>query len=366
MQQKKRKDKNGDLMISYNEFVNQIMKELKTALPAELRDADITARQIDKLQGESYYGITVHPKDSIIGVSLDLRDEYEAFLKGTAFKEVLGNVADAIESGISRSPEISLEDLTNYDSLRDKLMIQVIPIAGNEGMLKTVPHTDHEDISIVYRFVFNTDSLGMASTLISNQMLDHLGITKQQLHADALVNAPERFPVSLRSMQEIISEMIGVDSDLMPGEQGAMYMATCNKGMNGAGCIFYPEFMNQAAEKLGGDFFILPSSVHEVILLHDDGFMNYKDLEGMVREVNSSQVQPKDRLSNSVYHYDSKNQVFEKADKYEERKQESLSGKRQDLGKKQSLMEKLDARKKDAAALDSGRKTQHMSLSAEL
>lgn len=352
-------------MIGYNDFVNQIMEELKTVLPAELKEANITARQIDKLQGESYYGITVQPKDSIIGVSLDLKNEYESFRSGASFKEVLSNVAGAVESGVSRSPEISLNDITNYDALKDKLMIQVVPVSGNEDMLKTVPHTDFEDISIVYRVVFNTDSLGMASALITNPMLDHFGITKLQLHSDAITNAPENFPVSLRSMQEVISEMIGVDADMMPGEQGAMYIATCNKGMNGAGCIFYPDFMNQAAEKLGGDFYILPSSVHEAILLHDDGLMNYKELEAMVRDVNSSQVDPKDRLSNSVYHYDSKHQIFEKADKFAERKQEEVYEKKTDLGKKPSLMEKLDARKREAAALDSGRKPQHTSLSAE-
>lgn len=84
----------------------------------------------------------------------------------------------------------------------------------------------------------------------------------------------------------------------------------------------YREFVDQAAEKLGGDFFVLPSSVHEVILLLDKREMSVRELETMVQEINQAEVQPADRLSDSVYHYDAKERLLE------------------------SLMQKLDAKKK--------------------
>lgn len=183
--------------------------------------------------------------------------------------------------------------------MKDKLMVQVVPTAGNEEMLAGIPHVEQEDMSLVYRFVIETNEQGSATTLVTNQMLENYGISAEQLHADAMANAPEQFPASVRSMQEVLAEIMGIEPEMMPGEPGGMYVVTCNQGVNGAGCIFYPEFMDQAAEKLGGDFFVLPSSVHEVILLPDTGDMSFHELESMVQEINATEVQPADRLSDS-------------------------------------------------------------------
>lgn len=83
----------------------------------------------------------------------------------------------------------------------------------------------------------------------------------------------------------------------------------------------YEEFKEQMleAERVGGDFYILPSSIHEILLVKDDETFDINRLEDMVKEVNETQVAPEDLLTDSVYHYDFKEKVFELAEKYEER-----------------------------------------------
>ena len=117
--------------------------------------------------------------------------------------------------------------------------------------------------------------------------------------------------------------------------------------MNGAGIIGYPGFMEMASEKLGGDFFLLPSSVHEVLLIPDDGKTDYRNLESMVREVNATQVELKDQLSDNVYHYDSKEKVFELAEKFDARKKERTADKGSQ--EKSSVLKELASDKKDIA-----------------
>jgi len=90
----------------------------------------------------------------------------------------------------------------------------------------------------------------------------------------------------------------------------------------GAGVLAYQDFMDQAAERVGGDFYILPSSIHEVLIVPDNGRMDLKDLEAMVRDVNATQVAPADKLTDSVYHYDSQNKIFELGEKFVERQNE--------------------------------------------
>jgi len=101
--------------------------------------------------------------------------------------------------------------------------------------------------------------------------------------------------------------------------ESPMWVATVEGGMNGASVTQLPDFLQQAADRLGGDFFVLPSSVHEVLFIRDDGSFERDQLESMVRSVNATEVSEVDFLSDSVYHYDSDDRIFEKAVTFESR-----------------------------------------------
>ena len=336
--------------MNYREFVNQVSEDLKEVLPEKLQSATITPHQVDKLQGASYYGISIQSQGSPVGISMDLSSPFKQMENGKSYPAVLAEIAASVLAALVNHPKFKIAELLDYEAMKNKLMIQVVPAAGNERMLATVPHMDQEDISLVYRFVFQTDEQGSVSSLITNSMLESYGVTAEQLHMDALENAPEQFPASVRSLQEVLAEQMGFDSEVMPHNLGGMYVATCNNGINGAGCIFYPEFMDQAADKLGGSFFVLPSSVHEVILLLDTGDMSYRDLESIVREINTSMLKPEDQLSDSVYHYDAEARIFEKAAAHNMRLKTSMAEQEYSHEKK-SIAERLAEKKNESHAL---------------
>ena len=93
-----------------------------------------------------------------------------------------------------------------------------------------------------------------------------------------------------------------------------MYIATNEDRMNGASVLAYPDFMETAVECLNGSFYILPSSIHEVILLPEKSGFDVQELQMLVRHVNATEVAPKERLSDHVYHYDRKKRLFKRAD----------------------------------------------------
>ena len=96
-----------------------------------------------------------------------------------------------------------------------------------------------------------------------------------------------------------------------------MFVATVPGKDSGAGILVYQDFMDKAAERVGGDFFILPSSIHEVLLVIDTGDMKADALRDMVKHINKAELKPEDILSDNVYHYDSKEHIFELAEKFE-------------------------------------------------
>ena len=210
-----------------------------------------------------------------------------------------------------------------------------------------------EDMSVVCRFVVgNDETTGLGTILVNNDMLQNFGITEEQLFADAAQYAPDLRPSEIMSMADVLAQMMGIDVSELGNQFGLpenaaeapMYVASTQDRTNGAGIIAYPGFMEMASEKLGGDFFLLPSSVHEVILVPDKGDGNFRELESMVQEVNSTQVDPKDQLSDHVYHYDSKDKVFELAEKFEAR-----MAAKEKAAEKGSVLKDLESGKKEIA-----------------
>lgn len=159
-------------------------------------------------------------------------------------------------------------------------------------------------------------------------------------------NAPLIRPAEIKGMEETLNEMQGGPA-LEPDPDEILFVAGVPDQTHGAAVIAYPNFFENAAEKLGGDYFIIPSSIHEVLLVKDTGEMNARDLAAMIREVNATEVAPEDVLTDHAYHYDSKEHIFESADKFEERQAEmEAAGPEEDRG---SLIDQLNAKKEEAA-----------------
>ena len=241
-----------------------------------------------------------------------------------------------------------------YEIMKEKLSVEVISAEVNEELLAKVPHDRIEDLAVVYRFIMESNEDGRASILVNNDLIERMGVTHEQLRADALENSPEIRPAVIQGMNEVMKEMMGPEAYEMFGipddTEEMMFIATVPDKNSGAGVLAYQDFMDQAAEKIGGDFFILPSSIHEILLVPDDGQKGADELKAMVMDVNATQVSPEERLSDNVYHYDSKEHIFELAEKFEARQQEkeaAIDEKAEDRG---SVLKDLKDKQKETAA----------------
>lgn len=210
-----------------------------------------------------------------------------------------------------------------------------------------------EDLAITYHLAISVDDIGRGSTTITNDMLTHYGISEKQLHADAMKNSPKIMPLHVDAMKNIIAQIIvGENKPLMQDkdlkdmreviseglkEGEPMFVITNEQTMDGASAIFYPEVMKQLGECFQGDFYILPSSIHETIVLPDKGDFDYLSLKSMVQEINSSQVLKEEQLTSEVYHYDAKQRVFERADKFEKRQKVIQMNKNEKAGREQKM-----------------------------
>lgn len=335
------------------EFKNEFVEALKEKLSERGNDVDVKVSTVEKMN-QSYEAITITPEGSNIGMNMNLEVFAEAYESGVPFDEIVEQVTNKVEAHLADMPTFDVQSLTDYEQMKDKLAMEVVAADRNADLLTKVPHQEMEDMAVVYRFVMESDENGRASILVSNDLLDKMGVTPEQLHADALENAPELRPAVIKGMSEVMMDMMGEDAHEMFGidefpQDEMMYVATVPDKISGAGVIAYQEFMDQAAEKLGGDFYILPSSIHEILLVKDDGNVDFKDLKAMVEDVNATQVAPEEKLTDSVYHYDSKEHIFELAEKFEARQQAKEADISAEKEEKGSVLGDLKAKKDEAA-----------------
>ncbi|MCI6238114.1 MAG: DUF5688 family protein [Lachnospiraceae bacterium] len=267
----------------------------------------------------------------------------DEILMETDRKEYIGTMKDDMKT----IPKLDTAALNDYSEVRGRLSMEMVETGRNTGGLRHIPHEEMEDLSVVCRIVVGMDRQSRETVLVTNEMLDHYGITKEQLISDAKENAPKILPASVNSL----SEVLGIPTD--PGAKDMLYVASVEGMSHGAGVLAYPGFLDNAAQKLGGDFFILPSSIHEVLLMRDEGNITAGELQNIISSVNQNEVSPAERLSNHAYRYDSKEHVFELAERFEERKRENPE--RASEKSRGSVLTKLQDRKSEISAAQPAR-----------
>ena len=342
--------------MEFNEFREKVKEALPDFLTDDLRNAEIKDIAVNKLQGESYAGISVTPEGSRVGVSINLKDAFLDYQTGDQFTVVMNRLADMLVGTLGERERYDFGFLSDYSAVKGMLTMEVVGKDQNGEMLQSVPHQEIEDLAIVYRIDLGETKNGNATVLITNEMMRNYGLTPEQLHQDALDAAKYTMKYSIRSIDEVFMQMVQNTEEKQDQTaifSNPMYIATTKQDMFGAGVLAVPSFFEDAAEKLDGNFYVLPASLHVIFLLPDRFAPEFQLLKEMVQEVNANEVDPKDRLSDNVYHYDAKGRIFELAEKYECRMEEKTHDKMQ--GKEQerrSVLSELENKQKERSEFE--------------
>ena len=338
--------------MDFKSFTESIQDMIKEFLPSDFKDATVELVQHKKLN-EQYTGLVVRKENQVAVPTINLEALYDAYDSDHISLVEAVTQAAAMVQMQPEGFEVDSLRITDYDTTKHKLFIRVSNAEKNQEMLQNAPHMLREDLAITYHIAVSMDDdAGIASTLVNNHLMNMYGITQEQLHEDAMKSSPILFPATVTSMGEVMKRIMmadmkeaGMDQEMMDAilsdissEDVPMTVVTNEQGINGASTLFYPDLMDRLADRLGGDYFILPSSVHETLVVPDDGKMSFLELRSMVTEINATMVNPSERLTDEVYHYDSKDKVFEKAATFDARQKAKTKQQEKDVSNKdQSL-----------------------------
>ena len=283
----------------------------------------LVQREVEKRAGENYRvklndvmknngvvlrGITLMQDDSNISPTIYLNPYYDAYENGdTTLGTVIDEVIDTYERNkINRS--IDMKFFLNYETVRSRIIFKLINTEKNRELLRDVPYIPFHDLSIVFQCLVSEERFGNASILIHNVHLQLWKVNARELYECALENTPLLQGYELADMNTVLEEMKalgGIDDEEIEDMQQEvpMYVLSNKSRINGASCILYKDILKDFAMVVDKDLYVLPSSIHEVILLPSDGTKESEQLKEMVREINQSQVEKEEVLSDSVYYY---------------------------------------------------------------
>ena len=318
---RRRTGRRNKIMMNYDDFIEYVKDNILGNLPDAYREFEVSVSKTMKNNGLELDGLMIRGREDIAPV-IYLNGYYEKYNDGYSLEQIMSEISETYETNLKYKgfPGDLAETLRSFDEIKGDIFSKVVNTENNKALLDDRPHTEFEDLSITYHIMISRDSSGIASAPITNLMAAEYGVTAEELDRIAKENMSRNNPMVFQSMYEIMKEMLAPDvmrqdmdkdmadalfDDMFPSGGDPMYVLSNESKVNGAIWMTSEEALDSISEKIGGDFFLLPSSIHECIIVPRDGF-DERELQSLVKEVNSTQVSREDRLSDNVYSYDSK------------------------------------------------------------
>ena len=315
-----------DNTMDYEEFKAMFTKMLSEAA----HRADMTATKVNPavINKESDY-IGVVTKDEKYTINVSLEEEYRQFSMGRDIGEMSESIVKGIAPYISEVPVIPpyIKDIAESN-----LYLSAVNAKMNKELLKGIPYKKLDDLAIIPRIHIAEDRFGQANITLTEDIFKDLKLTKEEVLEIALANT-EKQGINITPLSRVCMGIYekGIIPDDEAGrelfeileeeqEHEMMYVMTNDKKAEGAALMASNKAMERAYDRFGENFYVLPSSRHEVMLVPESRLCDGIDedaLRNIVKDVNVNAVTKKDYLSDSIYRYDHKTKCLSMVDSLE-------------------------------------------------
>lgn len=315
--------------MTYEKFVDYVRDRIEKLLNS---DNIVKIHKVLKNNDVELDALTVLNKASNVSPTIYLNKYYEDYMKGYELDYIIQEIYDLYEEH-SKQLNFNINVFKDYSKICNRIAFKLINTKSNEKLLNDIPSVPFLDLSIVFYCLLDNDYLGNATALIHNIHMDMWNVSVKELYKQAKENTPALLGCELKSMNDMIKEMLIYDLQEtiyekddrydkncnMPGPEVvaegimkdivdeknpvSMYVLTNKIRTNGAVCMIYDNVLKNFAKEMKKDLFILPSSVHEVILVPVADGITREELENMVKEVNDNELDEIDILSDHIYYY---------------------------------------------------------------
>lgn len=304
-------------MFEFNEFKNAVVERIREVLPVDFANAEISVGVVNKNNGLELSALTIKRPGTNICPTIHLEQFYQEYMNGDDFEMVLERIAH-VRMEHDCTEDFNLDNITNFENCKNLIIPKIVGIELNESSLVQRPYTQIADLAVIYAIQLDSSESETATIAVNNQIMSMWDITTEELHNIAINNMSKLTPSTIKSLSEVMREMMlpnmladfGGDEEaakamldnIMPDDE-MIYVLTNKTKISGATALLDETMMHKLVERIGDGFYILPSSIHEALIVNPGNDMPLEQLKDMVQTVNSTEVRPEEVLSDNVYIY---------------------------------------------------------------
>ena len=275
-------------------------KNVCTALQ-EKAGAAVFPKDVVKNNGVVLHGIEAADGKNPLAPCVYLEGWLSDYENGVAMDSIITGIENALERSRNLSG-FDADGFCDYEKIRDNIHARLVNTEKNRDTLAEQPHRDFLDLSLAYCVEFPMGD-GTGSIRIWNSHMEMWGVSEEDLFSQAMANMEADGSETIQSIRDVLCGMTG-DGLAAPSCDVPMYVLTNSRKVNGASQIVRKEVLHRAGDILGEDYMIIPSSIHEVLLVPDSGEPDLaRNIAGVVDCVNNTQVAEDEVLSYHVYRY---------------------------------------------------------------
>ena len=278
--------------------------------------ADIVSEGIQKVMGEDYSISVVEKFKNKIGIEFVKKSEASLQTHTVHIQDLLGeyNKKDDIEtivqeviSRYNRSLEAASEVYQldfELEQCRNRVIYRLMSRERNQKLLDGTPYIPFLDMAITFHIVVSLNKRYVQTIRISEKIQKRWGVSVEQLLKMASANTENILPLEITSLDKMVEKYINVEKrpPKHPQDLDMIVITNCI-GIYGAAAILYKDLMQSLADELNCDLYVVPSSVHEMIVIPAEDKELYEMLSSLVKEVNTQCVDPDEILADRVFIY---------------------------------------------------------------
>lgn len=308
-------NENMDMIMEYAEFQTEILDLVQRKLTDEHK---IAVKPVKKNNGIVLHGLVINNNLSNISPTIYLDYYFEDYKNGESVYKLAEKIVAQYKK-FEIDEDFDISTFTDWEKAKPSICYKLINRQKNEDILKEIPHIDYLDLTIVFYALVSNKPFESSSILIRDNHMRHWGVGVDELYEIASENTPKLLEYELRDLasvvQELVSknaneEMMAIAEGEFQDEESAMFVLTNKIKLNGASTILYKKVLENFAEQLNCDLYIIPSSIHEVLLIPNKTDLDTDYLNALVKEVNAADLSPEEILSDHLYYYSRKDQAL--------------------------------------------------------
>lgn len=281
--------------MDYERFISALIQCVEEELGG---DAVVERQSVLKNNDVCAEGLVLKGEKEKIAPILYMENFYQSFQQGESIEKIAESIVKLFRN-CPAFPEWDFEELLDFASVRKQIIYKLVSAEKNAELLKKVPHLPVLDLAIIFFIYISEGALKNCSVLIKNDHMNLWKIPISVLYESAKKNTPRLCPCVMYPMSELF--------DAKGFEECEVYVLTNEQGVNGAAALLYPKMPAYIYRELQGSYYLIPSSVHEFLVVPERMGVSVSELQAMVREINETEVDAQDVLSDRIYYFDGDN-----------------------------------------------------------